>query len=220
MLSRAWRWSGVAALLLLPACRDRVGEPESKASPAAAPAASAARKLLLELPPGRAGEWVDARHYRLRVLDAFPCDEEQAGPAPTVARGDATEPDTRLPSATTPGKPGHYRLGVAVEVEANDAVFVTPKAVELEKNGKVFFATVDPRPSATCQALLAPTSLHSAARASGIVVFEAPDAEYLTGATLRFRPPRWGYESRARVVLPSCFGKDCPEAQPKAEAKL
>jgi hypothetical protein len=210
---------GVAALLLLSACRNRVEEPKGKPASALAPAASAEKKLLLELPPGRAGEWVDARHFRVRVLDAFPCDEDSMG-RPSAALDAAGEPDPRPPSATTPPRPGHYRLGVAIEVEANDAVFATPKAVEIEKNGKVFFAVMDARPSPTCRALLTPRSLHSAERASGIVVFEAPDPEYLTGGTLRFRPPRWGYESKAGIVLPTCFGKDCPEAKPTAEAKL
>jgi hypothetical protein len=207
---------GLAALLLLSACRNRIGEPTSGAAPANAPAASAQKPLLLELPPGRAGDWVDARHYRLRVLDAFPCDDAEH--TPRVALDAKVEPDTRLPSATTPGKPGYYRLGVALEVEANDTVFATPKAFTLAKNGMVFFATMDPRPSAACQALLTPRGLRSTERASGIVVFEAPDPEYLTGAKLEFEPPRWGRESKVGVLLPTCFGKDCPEAQ--AEAKL
>jgi hypothetical protein len=206
----------MAALLLLASCRNRVGEPTGKAVPANAPAVSTEKPLLLELPPGRAGDWVDARHFRLRVLDAFPCDDSEH--TPRVVLDEKAEPDTRPPSATTPGKPGHYRLGVALEVEANDTVFATPKAFTLEKDGKVFFATMDPRPSAACQALLRPHGLRSTERASGIVVFEAPDPEYLVGATLEFQPPRWGRESKVGVLLPACFGKDCPEA--RAEAKL
>ncbi len=210
---------GVAVLLALSACQNRVGEPEGNATPITAPTASVRKTGFREPPPGRAGEWVDARHYRLRVLDAFPCDEERTGAAPAVTENRA-EPDTRPPSATTPGKPGQYRLGVAIELEANDDVFATPKAAVLEKNGKVFSAIMDPRPSAACEALLGPRSLHSSDKVSGILVFEAPDPDYLTGATLEFRPPRWGYESRIGVVLPSCFGKDCPEAKQTAEAKL
>jgi hypothetical protein len=216
---RARSWLCLGVLLALSACRNRVGEPGDSVAPTNAPAVSAPKKLLRELPPGRAGDWVNTRHYRLRVLDVFPCDGD-AAPAPRLVVDEHAEPDTRPPSATTPGKPGHYRLGVALEVEANDTVFATPKGFALVKNGKVFFATMDPRPSAACQALLKPRSLRSTERASGIVVFEAPEPEYLTGATLEFRPPRWGYESKAGVVLPSCFGEDCPDAKPQAEAKL
>jgi hypothetical protein len=210
---------GVLVWLLLSACRSRVGEPENAAAPALAPAVSAQGKLLLELPPGRAGEWVDARRFRIRVLDAFPCDARQPDDQ-SVTVTDRVEQDTRPASATTPAKPGHYRLGVAIELEANDTVFATPKGAVLEKNGKVFGGIVDPRPSPACRVLLEPRTLRSGERASGIVVFEAPSPDYLTGATLKFRPPRWGQESRVGVVLPSCFGKECPESGPAAEAKL
>jgi hypothetical protein len=220
MRARAnWRW-GVAALLLLSACRSGVRESKGNAPPAMAPAASPAPKLLLQLPPGAAGDWVEARHYRFRVLDAFPCDEAQTAEVLDSSECAPTELDPKPLSATTPGKPGHFRLGVAIEIEANDAVFATPKAVVLEKDGQVFFATMAPRPTAACRALLTPRALHSSERASGIVVFEAPDAGYLAGATLTFRPPRWGYESKARVVLPDCFGKDCPRPAQTAEARL
>jgi hypothetical protein len=208
----------LAALLLLSACRNSVGESTGSASRESDSAASTARKPLLELPPGAAGDWVETRHYRLRVLDAFPCDEEQ--PASPGMPSDSVELDAKPLSATTPGKPGYYRLGVAIEIEANDTVFATPKAVALEKNGQVFFATMAPRPTAACGALLTPRSLHSSERTSGIVVFEAPDAEYLTRATLTFRPPRWGHEAKARVVLSDCFGKHCPRPAHQAEAKL
>lgn len=206
-------------LVLLAACRATPDEPQAPARSAPLASTTADAKLLLELPPGRAGAWVEAKRYRLRVLDALPCDEPPAEGA-TVPVDDSVEPDTRPPSATTPGKPGHYRLGVALELEANDTVFVTPRAASLEMNGKVFAGIVDPRPSAACRALLAPRTLRSAERASGIVVFEAPNPEYLKGATLRFRPPRWGKESRVSVVLPSCFGRGCPAAGRTAEATL
>lgn len=218
MRGRVLLWLGAGVWSLLPACRNSVGEPENLAAKAPAAATSAGKKPLLELPPGRAGEWVEAKRFRIRVLDVFPCDEREGGASVTVA--DRVEPDTRPPSATTPGKPGHYRLGVAVEIDSHDTVFATPKGAVLEKNGKVFGGIVDPRPSPACRALLEPRSLHAGERASGIVVFEAPSPEYLTGATLKFRPPRWGRESRVSVVLPSCFGKVCPDSKPAAEAKL
>lgn len=208
-----------AVVVLLSACRATPDESQAPPRPAPLAPTPAAAKLPLELPPGRAGDWVEAKRYRLRVLDALPCDEPPAE-GTTVPVDDTVEPDMRPPSATTPGKPGHFRLGVALEVEANDTVFTTPRAASLEKNGKVFPGIVDPRPSAACRALLAPRTLRSAERASGIVVFEAPNAEYLKGATLKFHPPRWGRESRVSVVLPSCFGKDCPPAGRTAEASL
>jgi hypothetical protein len=219
MRAEARAWLGLTVMLLLSGCRRGVAEVTGNAPLDGETKASAVPKPVLEPPPTAAGDWVEARHYRFRVLEAFPCDEQHTAAAPDNV-SDTTLLDTKPLSATTPGKPGQYRLGVAIEVEANDTVFVTPRAVELEKNGKVFFATMEPRPTAACRALLTPQGLHSSERASGIVVFEAPDADYLTSATLTFRPPRWGHESKARVVLADCFGKDCPLAAQKAEAKL
>jgi hypothetical protein len=210
---------GFVALALLLGCEREAREPAPVGASAPDVPAVVAEGKRFELPAGRVGEWLEARRYRFRVLGAAPCDELSRAAAPEAAHGYTADEAAPL-SATTPAKPGHYRVGVTVEIEASDTVFATPRAFYIEKNGKVFFGTMAPRPSLACERLLQPDTLRAGERTSGIVVFEAPEPGYLTRGTLRFRPPRWGFESKTGAVLPSCFGSDCPEAGERLEARL
>ncbi|HEY3495304.1 MAG TPA: hypothetical protein VGK73_11485 [Polyangiaceae bacterium] len=167
---------------LLFGCRSVATEPESSPAPPPPPLASA--RVLTELPAGQPGDWMESRHYRLRVLDVIPCNEPASDPA-------------RAP----------YRLGVAIEIQATDDVpgnyvFASPRAAELEKNGAIFSALLEPTPTSTCPTPLRPRTLGPGQAATGILVFEAPNPGYLRGATLRFKPPRWGHEARLAVLLP------------------
>jgi len=184
--------SSVVVLALacaLSACRDKVPEPPASATQAV----SAKKPLLLALPPGKPNDWIESNRYRFRVLEARPCSEGSSG--------------------------GRYRLGVAVEIEAKPGsdvanVFASPKGAELEKNGYIFRPMEEPTPG--CETLLEPSSLAPGQSVRGILAFDAPDIEYVRSAVLRFKPPRWGFESRVSVQLPDCFGSGCADG-PRAE---
>jgi hypothetical protein len=174
----------------LSACRDKVPEPPASTTQVA----SAKKPLLVALPPGKPNDWIESNRYRFRVLEARPCNE---------------------------GSNGRYRLGVAVEIEAKPGsdvakVFASPKGAELEKNGNVFRPRAEPTPG--CEPLLEPTSLAPGQSVRGMLVFDAPEISYVRSAVLRFKPPRWGFESRVSVQLPDCFGSNCAGADgPRAE---
>ena len=178
----------IAVLFTALACKKSAPEPKQTQP---APVPSSTPPPVLHLPPAAPGKWVESKHYRLRVLDVVPCDE----------------PGTASASST-------FRLGVSVEIEALPGkdvspVFASPKGALLEKDGKIFQAAVHPTPTPTCQALFEPKRLAPGESTRGVLVFEAPDAQYLHSAVLQFKPPRWGREYRADVALPDCFGKSC-----------
>jgi hypothetical protein len=167
----------IALACALWSCRSKVLEPDARETKVAA----AAKPLLVALPPGKPNDWIDSKRYRFRVLGTRPCSENSNG---------------------------RYRLGVAVEIEAKPGsdvaqVFASPKGAELEKNGNVFRPIAEP--TAGCEPLLEPTSLAPGQSARGLLVFEAPEISYVRSAVLRFKPPRWGFESRVSVQLPDCF---------------
>jgi hypothetical protein len=185
----------LAALLLLSECRKELPEPEgSGVEPVPTASSSETSAPALHLPPAALGEWVGSKRYRLRVVGVSPCDEGSA------ANG-------VLPSTDARREAGGFRLGVEVEVEANEAntvspVFVSAKAATLAKDGKLFQALLEPTATPACAALLDPKRLAPGESIRGILVFEAPDVTYLRSAVLQFRPARWGGELRVEVRLP------------------
>ncbi len=172
------------ALLLLSECRRDPPPPEESALPPASLASTTAP--VLHSPPGAVGEWVESKRYRLRVVDVRLCEDT---------------PERVVPGAVIPGR---VRVGVSVEIESKDseAVFVSPQAAALEKDGKLFQALTHPAPTPACAAPLGPRRLARAESTRGVLVFEAPDAAYLRSSVLRFKPPRWGRELRVDVQLP------------------
>lgn len=221
----------LSTLVLLPQCQDKVAEKKASEAPAlVAPPTPKSAATPKKDPPGHPGKWVDAVRFRLRVLDVWPCD------VPRDAT--ATAPSTGAPasSAESPAlaKSGKFRLGVMIEVEATDEaklgpVIASPKAATLEKEGKVFYAIPKPTPTPACQELLGFQELRAGESTRGVLMFEAPNEDYLRSAVLAFKPPRWGGEAQLEVRLPDCFGPQCcsgpecsdagaPEAS-KAQAK-
>src|SRR5262245_16561653 len=125
----------VAVLVAASACKNSA--PETKQSQPASVSPSTPLPIL-HVPPGAPGKWVESKRYKLRVLDAAPCDE--------------------------PETPGRFRLGVTVEIEATSSedatpIFASPRGAVLEKNGSIFEAVQDPTPSPACQAFLEPKRL-------------------------------------------------------------
>ena len=178
----------IAALLIACACKKSAPEPRQSQPASISPSTP---RPVLHLPPGTPGKWVESKRYKLRVLDVAPCDEP----------GTASSPST-------------FRLGVTVEIQASpdedvSPVFASPRGAVLEKDGKIFQAAVDPTPTPACQALFEPKRLSPGESTRGVLVFEAPNADYLRSAVLQFMPPRWGREYRADVTLPNCFGRGC-----------
>jgi hypothetical protein len=108
-----------------------------------------------------------------------------------------------------------YRLAVRVEIEAKPGadvapVFASPAGATLVKDGKIFRPAREATPG--CGALLQPKNLAPGERTRGILVFSVPHVAYARSAVLRFKPPRWGFESTVSVKLPDCFGAECPGA--------
>lgn len=196
----------LALLLTLSACQKKVPETNSTrpapsaVKPTIAPARPAPTPAIEKPRPGPLAEWVQARNYRLRVVDATPCDD----PSEDAAR------TQEGPSGTSNG----FRLGVTIEVEATEyssttAVVVSPAAATVEKGGKVFRALRKPDPTPACDDLLGLEKLAPREVTRGQLVFSAPNESYLRSALFAFKPPRWGGEKRLEVQLPDCFGKDC-----------
>ena len=195
----------LAALVLLAQCRRELPEPDHSGPEALPTASFSAPAAPLHRLPSPVGEWVESKRYRLRAVSVSPCDESGVSTSALVS--------SRAPRDAA----GQFRLGVAVEIEADagntlSPVFVSPKAATLEKDGKLFPGSAQPTPSPACPAPLEPRRLRPGESTRGTLIFEAPDITYLRSAVLRFRPPRWGGELRVDVQLPDCFGNGCPES--------
>jgi hypothetical protein len=197
--------SALPGILLLTALVTTLGCKRSPPEPShsrPATVASSAPPPVLHLPPGSPGEWVESKRYRLRVLDVWPCDEPRSE--------SGTTPVNELRTVRSSGT---FRLGVTIEIEAkpnqDSPVFASPRAVVLERYGKIFQTVSDPEPTPACRTLLEPKRLAPGQSTRGVLVFEAPNADYLRSAVLQFKPPRWGREYRTDVALPDCFGKGC-----------
>lgn len=190
-------WFVLLTALLGAACNSETPLPPSKASSQTEsttaareakprmPAASIDPVAHKEAPPPRgvAGEWIDAKMYRIRVGRVLRCDDS---------------------SATRAGR--SVRLGVEVEIAARaDNVFVASRDVALAREGVLvdgLHATEAPK---ACQPLFQPTTLREGKSTSGVVLFDAPDVEFARTAVLTFRPTRWGGAPLTEVKLPACL---------------
>lgn len=181
--------------------------------------------------PKPVGEWIETLRYRVRVLEIVPCDPK---PGSAAATGSSTAASAALaaPSApasappadelvTVPDSPRSrfFRLGVNIEVEATEhatlsGVMASARGGTLEKEGKVFQASVDPRATGNCKELIEAKKLAPGESTKGMLVFEAPDEAYFRGSLFAFRPPRWGGDVRAEALLPDCFDEGCGGVKP------
>ena len=164
----------------------------SKAPPT--PATSISPAALKEEPPprGLAGEWIDAKLYRIRVGRVFRCDEAPA-------------------KAAT----GSVRLGIEVEIAArSNNVFVAPRDVALANEGVIVNSVRATTAPKTCQPLFQPTMLQEGKSASGVVLFDAPDIAFARTASVTYQPARWGGAPLAQVKLPACLDQCQGAKQP------
>jgi hypothetical protein len=191
-------WFVLSTALLGAACNSETPPPPMKASsrpqsaaaasgakPRPKPAASIAPVALKEEPPPRgvAGEWIDAKMYRIRVGRVIRCDD---------------------PSAKRAGS--SIRLGVELEIAARaDNVFVASRDVGLAREGVLVDSVHATEAPKACQPLFQPTTLREGKSTSGVVLFDAPDVEFARTAVLTFRPTRWGGAPLTEVKLPACL---------------
>lgn len=132
-------------------------------------------------PRGIAGEWIDAKMYRIRVGRVLRCE------APSVKQAGEV-----------------VRLGVEVEIAARaDNVFVAPRDVALARDGVIVESLHAATVPKGCLPLFQPTTLKEGKSASGLVLFDTPDSEFARAASLTFRPTRWGGAPLTEVKLPA-----------------
>ena len=196
--TRRLPWSVLLTALLGAACNTETPAPATKASsqpktatatreakPGPLPAESIAPVALKEEPPPRgvAGEWIDAKMYRIRVGRVLRCDD---------------------PSAKRAGS--SIRLGVELEIAARaDNVFVASRDVGLAREGVLVDSVHATEAPKACQPLFQPTTLQEGKSTSGVVLFDTPDVEFARTAVLTFRPTRWGGAPLTEVKLPACL---------------
>jgi hypothetical protein len=100
---------------------------------------------------------------------------------------------------------GGLRLGVLVHVKAKyDELLVAARDFTLQKGGVIVSSEIAPTRCGTAP-LLRPTQLKSGQIASGLVVFQVPEAAFVPSATLVYQATRWGGAPRATLAIPQCW---------------